>query len=482
MSLYQQLFVAPLFFSFLSACICAWFSFRPSKKKYTQAVSTFFLFASLLATIGSLIHLSPEPLVYEYGGWPSPWGIVFFGDVFSLSFIFLLSVLAIISWVFAFVHVSLLKQSMFFFLLFALYGMILTQDLFNFYVFLEICSIAIYGLLFDRKHPASAWFTFRYLSINTVAASFYLMGLAFVYSSCGSLNMADLSTLIDTHNLTDKIGIFLISLGFCIKIALWPLHDWLTGAYGSSESHTTAFIAGIVTKVFCIFLIRFFFSVLGGAEYASSTANLILIFSCLSVIIAPYLASKQSDARVLLAYSSISQIAYIGIAVGEGSMLAFHAACFQIFHHAIGKTALFFLASVIHKKTGTYEISNWRYWPSTSKWMTGVIVLCLLSFLGIPPLPGFFVKYWLFQSALQSSHFFVIVSITLGSISTLLYVFFIIEQFFEKQDLNDFASTSETKFRISQKICIASLSILMLFLIGAYPYFESWMKIEGFRP
>ncbi|MEZ4703728.1 MAG: proton-conducting transporter membrane subunit [Bdellovibrionota bacterium] len=477
----EQLVPLAILLSFIGGMANALVFHRTKKSVGVQFISWVCLLLSLTVNISMWRYLGHhKPLEYFFGGWPAPWGITFYVDRFAVAFCTLVSTLSLLSWTYSFHKQPALHRSLFFILQMSLYGMILTQDFFNFYVFLEVCSICLYGLLSDPNEPRSYLSVFRYLAVNTVAASLYLIGLAFVYSQCGSLNMSDLVSLIDLEDLPNKIGIGLMVVGFSIKTALFPLHFWLIDTYGNSKAQNTGFIASIVTKVFCIFLLRIFYSMLGHGEEALKLLSYLGILAWVSIALAPLLASKQKDLRKILAYSSISQIGYIIVGLAEGSSLGLYAAILQIFHHAVVKLTLFFVADEMNSQWGSYDVLHMANLPKHSKLITLACCMALLSLIGIPPLPGFFVKWMLIQSAMTQGHWVVIAIIAIGAMTSLLYTLRMIEIMFFPHTPWTESSSSKPHWNVYAPIAVAL--VLLMLQVGLLNQLLSWSQLTRYQP
>ena len=203
--------------------------------------------------------------------------------------------------------------------------MIITGDVFNLYVYLEIMSLSGYGLiaLGGKKSMLAA---FRYLLIGTIGASLYLLGVGYMYALTGTLNMADLASQV-AHHLNSPLVALSVAcfiIGFGIKMALFPLHGWQPDAYTFAHPGAAAFIAGCMSKAPAYALIRFLYYIFKvDNPIVHSALNAIGILGIAGMLIGSIMALAQYDFRRMLAYSSVAQIGYIAIGIAMGNVYGF---------------------------------------------------------------------------------------------------------------------------------------------------------------
>ena len=399
--------------------------------------------ASLFALVISFYNLSRVwtngPLLYQFGGWVPPLGIEYVLDPLSAFVTFVVNVVAF----FVLWHSSGILQrelpgkatpyyALTLLLLCGANGMILTGDLFNLYVFLEIFSLAGYGLIgIGEKKAAVA--SFRYLIMGTVGASFYLLGLGFLYIVTGSLNMADIRNILPhVHGnpaVTAALALMIIGMG--IKMAIFPLHGWLPDAYTYAPSTTSALIAPIGTKVAAYVVMRILFFVFD-VNYVSRTlpiADLISWLAAIGILYGSVMAIAQNELKRMLAYSSVAQIGYIGLGIGLANPLGFVGAVLHILNHAFMKGTLFLVSANIRKHFGHSDIS--RFDASYRKklpWSMAALSLAALSMIGLPPTAGFFSKWYLALAAIDRGNWLFLTVILASSLLNAVYFFRILER------------------------------------------------------
>ena len=379
------------------------------------------------------------PLTYHFGGWFPPIGIEYVLDPLSSFIAVVVNVVAF----FVLWHSSGIQgreipgKSVPYYALTLLFlcganGIIVTGDLFNLYVFLEIFSLSMYGLIGigEKQAPVAA---FRYLIMGTIGASFYLLGLGFLYIVTGSLNMADVRNILPLvyGNPAVAAALSFMVIGMGIKMAIFPLHGWLPDAYTYAPSTSSALIAPIGTKVAAYVIIRVLFFVFGVKFVSQSLpiTDLIAWLAAIGILYGSVLAMAQKELKRMLAYSSIAQIGYIGLGIGLANPLGYIGAVLHILNHAFMKGTLFLVAANLRKRFGHSDIS--RFDASYRKklpWSMAAFTLAALSMIGLPPTAGFFSKWYLALGAIDKGNWVFLAVILISSLLNAVYFFRILEK------------------------------------------------------
>lgn len=377
-------------------------------------------------------------LRYHLGGWAPPVGIEYALDVLSA---FTATVVTFVgTLVLVYSRRSILQEvperfvplyALAMLLLAGLTGIIVTADLFNLFVFLEIASLAAYALMAvgDERGPVAS---FRYLILGSIAGSFYVLGVGFLYFSTGSLNMADvaqrLPNLYDSRAIVAAATLIFIALG--LKMALFPLHLWLPDAYSYAPSAVTGLIAPIMTKVAAYAIIRMFLTVFQ-PHYLRDVLPLTSVMGWLAaagILYGSIMAIAQTDFRRMLAYSSVSQIAYIGLGIGLANPMGLIGALLHVLNHAFMKACLFLVAGSVRFRTGQWEVSHFAGLGKKMPWTMAAFTLSALSMIGIPPAAGFFSKWYLLLGSVDAGNWIFVATILLSSLLTAVYFFRVLEQ------------------------------------------------------
>jgi multicomponent Na+:H+ antiporter subunit D len=297
-------------------------------------------------------------------------------------------------------------------------GLVLTGDLFNLFVFLEIASIASYALVaFGCRHEELEA-SFRYIVLGSVASTFILLAIGIVYALTGSLNMAQIAKTIGTD--FKAIHFFVIGLfitGFGIKAALVPFHTWLPDAHPSAPTPISAMLSGVVIKTLGVYaMARVLFNVIGITPMVSM---ILLVLGTLSIMVGVLLALGQDDMKRTLAYHSISQIGYVVLGIGLGTRLGIAAGLFHLMNHAVFKSLLFLNAGSIEYATGTRDYNKMGGLKDKMPVTAATSMIASMSISGIPPFNGFWSKLFIIVAAVQAERYGFAVWAVIGSILTL---------------------------------------------------------------
>lgn len=454
------------------------------KRKLTYPIA---LLASSVAlsfsAIGLVYVLNTGTHHYYLGNWIPPIGIEYVVD--ALSAFVVLIVNGIGFFVMIYSHKSLEREmpgkevpfhTVALLFLAGLSGMVVTGDLFNLYVFLEISSLSAYALVSvgQKRAPVAA---FRYLMLGTIGASFYLLGIGFLYLDSGSLNMLDNAKIIP---LLSEKGLVLVSLtliivGIGLKMAMFPLHLWLPDAYTYAPSVGSAYLAPIATKVSAYVMIRILFSVFN-PEFVSKYYNFTEVIAWLSavgILWGSIMAIAQNDYKRMLAYSSISQIGYIGLGIGLANPLGFFGAVLHILNHALMKATLFLVNGNIFYRFGTTSIPMFdEKLRKKLPYTTAAFTIAALSMIGIPPTAGFFSKWYLVLASVDKNNWIFVIVIGLSSLLNLIYFFRIIEKLYitKKSDIttNEDVRMNEVPISMLVPTLLFSILVIVLGIFNAY--------------
>ena len=382
--------------------------------------------------------LSEGPVRYALGGWPPPLGIELRVDVLGG---FVLTIVSGMAAVVAPYSLRSVEQEVdaarvhqfYAVLLLALTGLLgltATGDIFNAFVFLEISSLATYVLVSlgrDRRALVSA---FRYLVMGTVGGTFFLIGIGFLYVQTGTLNMLDLAAIlpqwIDTR--TSAVAFAFLTVGLSLKLALFPLHLWLPGAYSYAPSVVSAFLAATATKVAAYLMLRVFFTVFGqavafGELPVAATLPAVGLFGALAMSL---VAVFQTNLKRLLAYSSIAQIGYIVTAASLGTQAGLTAGIGHLFNHAMMKGALFLAVGCIAYRIGSVRLEEIRGLGRRMPWTAAAIFVGGASLVGMPLTVGFISKWHLVSAILAEGQWGLVALILTSSLLAVAYVWRIV--------------------------------------------------------
>ena len=375
--------------------------------------------------------LSHGPINHYLGGWEPPWGIAFRIDHLSALMLLLLSFVTLIVGVYSkrsVLHELPDKEVPFYciylLLVTGLVGIVSTADMFNLYVFLEIASITSYALV-SLGGGAAVVSAFRYVILGTVGAAFYLLSVGYLYSVTGSLNMADLSRVLPELYSSNAVlvGFAFFVIGMSIKMALFPMHAWLPGAYSNAPSAVSALIAATTTKVATYVLIRVMFYVFEprfSIEMIPVT-QLLSWMGAIAMVLGSVMAIAQTDLKRMLAYSSVAQIGYIVLGLGLANASGFIGGVLHLVNHAVVKGCLFLVAGAIVYRMDKREIRDLRNLSTKMPWSAAAFTVAAFAIIGIPPTGGFFSKLYLILGAINAEAWVFVGVILLSSVLALAY-------------------------------------------------------------
>ena len=393
--------------------------------------------AALTCSLAALSHVLGEgTLHYRLGGWPPPWGIEYVIDPLSGGMAVLVSFFAVVTSVYAGPHLEGIRRArvgifdgLFLLLTAGLLGMVVTGDLFNLYVFLEISSLSAYALLSAGGNRAVVA-AFRYLLVGTIGASFYLLGVGYLYALTGTLTMSEVHATVEGTAFSSvfAVGVALMVAGLAIKTALFPLHGWLPDVYTYAPAPVIGFIAAVMTKVSIYALFRILYFVLDAKGAAGQALGVLGWVAALTVVAGSVMALAQKDIRRLLAYSSVGQIGYIVLGLSLANSTAVTGALLHLLNHATMKACLFLVVGGVVWRTGVSEIAGFAGMGRRLPLTMAAFSIAALSMVGLPPMSGFFSKWYLLLGAIEEGAWPFVLALVLGSLLSAVYFFRIIER------------------------------------------------------
>ncbi|MEL6955633.1 MAG: monovalent cation/H+ antiporter subunit D family protein [Pseudomonadota bacterium] len=432
-------------------------------------------------------------LSYELGGWAPPAGIEFRVDALNAMILFLVASIGVLTSIFSWptvnAEIRTEKQNLFYsayLVCFAgLCGVAITGDAFNLFVFLEISSISTYvlvalGATRDRRALPAA---FNYLVMGTIGATFYVIGVGFLYAATGTLNMADLSEMLPglTSNRTVQAGFAFIIIGLGLKAAMWPLHQWLPNAYAYAPSFVTTFLAATATKVALYALIRWLFTVFS-PEFAFEAASFEWIFAPLAIaamVVCSFQAVFQVDVRRTLAYSSVAQVGYMLLGVSLATAAGLSAGLFHLFNHALMKGGLFMaVAGVVLTYQGT-TLKDFAGLGRSAPWTMTAFAICGLSLIGVPLTAGFQSKVALLAATLENGWWWAAALIVFSSVLAVIYMGRILEAVFFKAPVNPRKVRKEAPLLLLVPLWALALANLLIGFDAGLPFELSTQAAES---
>ena len=468
------------------AVLCPLIShFSPAWGKRAVIGALFAAFAMAVMQLFNVIEAG-APVHYWMGGWNPPYGIEFVIDGVNGIIVVLVTCIGALTALFSspFEEAnpnhrfrSAGYYSILCFLVIGLLGITSTGDAFNLYVFMEIVAISGYGLIAigEEKGPIAA---FRYLLTGTIGACMYLMGVGFLYSATGTLNMADLAVRLQN---VENMQVVLIAMacmivGFGIKMALFPLHGWQPAAHSYAHPAADPMIAGVMIKIPAYGMMRFFFCIFEESNpLVAVIFRIIGVMAVFGILFGSLKALRYHKYNKILAYSSIGQVGYIALGLSLGNFYGLVGAVLHILSHAFMKTGLFYTSAALKYKYDIHYTDDlgqiYRKMPVTS----ASLVALALSMIGLPPFAGFFSKWYLALGAIQNGQYFYVAVLIVSSLLSAVYFFRIFERLFmwEDKHLEDKYPAAEhggreVPLRILIPVFIAGVMVVLLGLGNSF--------------
>ncbi|MGZ8253657.1 MAG: monovalent cation/H+ antiporter subunit D family protein [Burkholderiaceae bacterium] len=378
-------------------------------------------------------------LSYAIGSWPPPWGIEYRVDAVSAFVLVLVAGVAAVVLPYSAESIKVevppaqqyLTYTMFLLCLAGLLGITITGDAFNIFVFLEISSLATYVLIALGRDRRALVASYQYLIMGTIGATFIVIGIGLLYLMTGTLNLGDMAQRIPAVRETRPVlaALAFLTVGISLKLALFPLHQWLPDAYAYAPSAVSAFLAATATKVSVYVLLRFYFSVFGHASVFDRLPmqEVMLLLALSGMFVASTIAIFQTDLKRMFAYSSVGQIGYIVLGISFHSSTGLTATIVQLFNHGVTKGAIFLLLGAVAIKEGGTALADVRGMARRLPLTSFGIVLCGLSLIGVPGTAGFVGKWYLVLAALERGQWWLVFLIVASSLLAAMYVWRFVE-------------------------------------------------------
>lgn len=363
-----------------------------------------------------------QPYIHALSGYPKGLGISLRVDPISGLMIFITTLLFLI--LLCFDLYADYTNALFHFLFLSLEGLIIAmfmaQDLFTLFALIEVSAILVSLLILFKKEHRNMYDGLVYLILNTVAMSFFLFGIGYLYRLFGTLSLELLKDLIPM--ISDKRSLILPSTlmftGIGFKIALVPTFGWVPRAYGRHGAPTLVYavMSGLYIKASLYVFINLL-SLFGGPLGLKSFFLLVGLLTGISGLI---FAFFQYDLQLFLAYSTVSQLGLIVIGLSGSSQESYYGSIYHILVHSLFKVTLFIIIGLIMNTYGTRDIRQIRGLLKASPYLTMIIFLLMLGITGAPFFNGSLSKYLIQEGLNQDLAFFLM---TLLNIGTLAYTF-----------------------------------------------------------
>jgi NADH-quinone oxidoreductase subunit N len=357
--------------------------------------------------------------------------------------------------------------------------LVAANDLLTIYVSLELLTIPLIVLVaFAKNDRRSIEAGLKYLIIGAFSSALLLFGLGLIYGLTGHTGLAEIKRqLITTFFQSGQVGpvlpvaLLFVVAGLGFKLAVVPFHAWAPDVYEGAPTPIVAYLSVASKAAGMAVFVRIFYRSFTMATGEWLTP--VIVLAVLAMVLGNTVALVQKNIKRLLAYSAIAQIGYILVGFAAMSALGVSSVGFYLLVYLFANMGAFGVAIAVYRRTGSYEISSFASLGRRSPQMAAIMSICLLSLVGIPPLAGFFGKYYLFAAAIEQRLYWLVIVALLTSVVSLFYYAGIMRaMYFDSSREDDPALTMSAGTRTA--LWIAAAGVL---LAGVFPnLFLGWAE------
>lgn len=470
----SNLIIFPIIIPAITAIILIFIGKQPVVKRMIAFIGAFL---TMCIALYQLLYVLQNGTYYlELGNWKIPYGIVLVSDMLSAVLVFTTTVITLIIIYYSYQSIGIERETYYYytsvmFMLTGLNGAFSTGDIFNLFVFFEVFLISSYVLMIIGGTKIQLQESIKYILVNVTSSAFFVLAIGMLYSVIGSLNMADMSHRIKgiaDQNIIIICAILFIFV-FATKAGMFPLYFWMPGAYYAPPIPILALFGALLTKVGVYALYRtysLFFSYSGDVvqHILLGLALLTIIFGCIGAL-------AYYDMKKIIIYNIMIAIGVIIVGLAIFTKEATIGGIYYLLHDMIIKASLFMLVGIIMKVTGHTDIRKMGGLIKDYPLLGLTFFIAALSLAGIPPLSGFYGKYFIVKAAMTEGY---IVSALIVLLSSLVVLFSVIKIF-----LFVFFGTGShyTKPVMSKMMTAAVLMTVLAVLFGVmsesiYPMIE----------
>ena len=377
-----------------------------------------------------LTNLDKGPQIYRLGDWLPPYGIVLVGDMLASLFAVMASAVMVGGLLYArhckdksVAHPAFLP--LFLTMETGLLGALYTGDIFTLFVFMELMVISSVSLVAISDNELGLEAALKYVFISSIGSLFLLLGIAALYATFGTLNLADIAQQLGTGErpLLARAAAIMLMSAFLLKSAVFPFHFWQPDFHTTAPTPVGSMLSSIVVKVGIYGIIRL--TTLLFTDEAPLIQSWLIALGLIGIFFGGLGALRTHNGKRMLAYSTFGQIGFILLGIGWGTPLALIAALIYAFNHAFIKSSLLMLVGVVssHTQTKTARLTEMAGVGKHLPTMVGVLYLLGgMALAGIPPMNGFISKLVLVRSGIEAEEWLSVGLAVSGGIITLLYM------------------------------------------------------------
>jgi multicomponent Na+:H+ antiporter subunit D len=374
---------------------------------------------ALISVLSSSIHVS------QMGNHPAPYGISLVIDPLSAIMLTIAGIITFAVALFSRATIDPNRERFAYYplLAFLLMGInfaFLTGDLFTLYVAFEVMLMSSFVLLTLGGERGQIAGGLKYVTLNLISSTIFLVAAGLTYGVAGTLNMAHLAQRLaglPAPGITTVLAVlFLIAFG--IKAAIFPLYFWLPASYHTPPIAVTAMFGGLLTKVGIYSMLRVLMLIF--PQNLIYLQPLILTLAGLTMIVGVLGAIAQSDIRLLLSFNIVGEIGYLLMGIGLFTPLSLTGVVFFMIHVILAKTALFFVSGIVYELQGSYQIGRLGGLQKSQPILAALFLVVAFSLAGLPPFSGFWAKLILIRAGVETQQYWIVAVALLVSLLILV--------------------------------------------------------------
>jgi len=346
--------------------------------------------------------------------------------------------------------------------LLGMFFMISSANLLMFYIGIEMSTIPLAAAAnFDLQKRKSSEAAMKLILSSSFSSALLLMGISFIYGTTGSLQFADLNTLLQSTPLS-IFAMVLLFAGFAFKISVVPFHLWTADVYEGSPVPVTAFLSVISKSAVVFIFVKVMFEVF--ANMYQSWVLVVALLAFASIVIGNLFALRQQNIKRFLAFSAIAQVGYIMVALLGESGQAQSAIFYFLLIYLFSNLAAFGVVGIISEHTGKENIDDYKGFYKTNKFLSWVLAIALFSLAGVPPTAGFFGKLFLILSGASTGNYVLIILAALNLVVSFYYYLRVIRVIFMDDNIDPIEKTEAGLMpKMALWLCIAGIVVLGLY-------------------
>lgn len=378
---------------------------------------------SLLAVLAGAVLLltvtfDGTVIAHQISLWPEGIAIAFVADAFSSLILTAASLVAVVSFLYMVSSGESKSPSipaLILILIGGVSGALLTADLFNLFVFIEVMLLPSYGLLIFLSRRENMAGSRLYVVVNLLASTLFLAGVGLIYAIQGTVNLAELAGTGNDPATAIATAVCLAAIA--VKAAVFPVHGWLARAYSVASPAVAALFSGLHTKVAVYVVYRISAVIFEGN---SAWMSAILVMAAITLVVGAFAALGESNMRSLLIFQMVSGVGFIFVGIALFTPEGIAAGITYMVHHMVVMGSLLLVASAIEHTYGSGELDRVAGLRTREHLVTAAFVIGALSLVGLPPFSGFVAKYALVLSSASAGQVWVAGLLVLVSLVVLV--------------------------------------------------------------